>query len=112
MASMIAVGLASFANDIALPGGWGACMDVGGRHTGSLSGSMNMMGNLGGAMPGVVVPWVLNLSTPAGAAAQNWNAVFYLFAIVYVIGGVSWLFIDSTTPLEGRPRGENTGSFR
>jgi hypothetical protein len=55
---------------------------------------------------------VLNLSTPAGAAAQNWNAVFYLFAIVYVIGGVSWLFIDSTTPLEGRPRGENTGSFR
>jgi ACS family glucarate transporter-like MFS transporter len=101
MASMIAVGLASFANDIALPGGWGACMDVGGRHTGSLSGSMNMMGNLGGAMPGVVVPFVLDMFTPAGAEAQNWNAVFYLFAIVYVIGGVSWLFIDSTTPLEG-----------
>ena len=40
---------------------------------------------------------------PAGAAAQNWNAVFYLFAIVYVIGGLSWLFIDSTTPLEAEP---------
>jgi MFS family permease len=105
MASMFAVGLASFANDIALPGGWGACMDVGGRHTGSLSGSMNMMGNLGGAMPGVVVPLVLDTFTPAGAAAQNWNAVFVLFAIVYVVGGVSWLFIDSTTPLEAGSHG-------
>ena len=99
--SMFAVGLASFSNDLALPGGWGACMDIGGKHTGSLSGSMNMMGNFGGAMPGFVVPIVLNYTNPAGAAVLNWNAVFYMFAFVYGIGAVSWLFIDSVTPLEG-----------
>lgn len=98
--SMLAVGMASFCNDLAMPGGWGACMDVGGRHTGSLSGSMNMMGNLGGAMPGVVVPYVLALTNPPGAETADWNAVFYLFAAVYVVGGLSWLCIDPVTPLE------------
>jgi MFS family permease len=104
--SMLAVGLASFCNDLAMPGGWGACMDVGGKHTGSLSGSMNMMGNFGGAMPGFIVPMVLNLTNPPGAAAQSWNAVFYLFAIVYVIGGLSWIFLDPVTPLEQPARRE------
>jgi predicted MFS family arabinose efflux permease len=53
--AMISLGLASFSNDLAMASGWGACMDVGGRHAGSLSGSMNMMGNLGGAVGPVVV---------------------------------------------------------
>jgi len=101
--SMLAVGMASFCNDLALPGGWGACMDVGGRHTGSLSGSMNMMGNFGGALPGVVVPWVLAATNPPDAATADWNAVFYLFAAVYVVGALSWLGIDPVTPLESAP---------
>jgi MFS family permease len=97
--SMLAVGMASFCNDLAMPGAWGACMEVGGKHTGSLSGSMNMMGNLGGAVPGFVVPIVLSLTNVPDAAAPSWNAVFYLFAAVYVVGGLSWLAIDPVTPL-------------
>lgn len=97
--SMLAVGMASFCNDLAMPGAWGACMEVGGKHTGSLSGSMNMMGNLGGAMPGFVVPLVLSLTNLPDAASPSWNAVFYLFAAVYVVGGLSWLAIDPVTPL-------------
>ncbi|MFM2126145.1 MAG: putative sulfoacetate transporter SauU [Acidobacteriota bacterium] len=97
--SMLAVGMASFCNDLAMPGAWGACMEVGGKHTGSLSGSMNMMGNLGGAMPGFVVPMVLTLTNAPGATTPNWNSVFYLFAAVYVVGGLSWLAIDAVTPL-------------
>ena len=100
LASMLAVGVASFANDLAMPGSWGACMDLGGKHTGSLAGSMNMMGNFGGALPGVVVPLVLGLTAPAAGAPQSWNAAFYLFALVYAIGGIAWLFIDPVTPLE------------
>ena len=97
--SMFAVGFASFCNDLAMPGAWGACMEVGGKHTGSLSGSMNMMGNLGGAMPGFVVPIVLSLTNLPDATSTSWNAVFYLFAAVYVVGGLSWLAIDPVTPL-------------
>jgi hypothetical protein len=46
--AMLAMGLAGFCNDLQVPGAWGACMDMGGKYAGALSGSMkmNMMGNL------------------------------------------------------------------
>lgn len=92
--SVFAVGFASFFNDLAMPGAWGACMDVGGKHTGSLSGSMNMMGNAGGALAPMVVPLVL------AATNNNWSINFWMFAVVYFLGAVCWLFIDPVTPLE------------
>jgi len=41
--AMIAMGMASFSNDLVMPGAWAACMDVGGKYAGTLSGTMNMM---------------------------------------------------------------------
>ena len=96
--AMLAVGLASFGNDLAMPGGWGACMEVGGKHAGSLSGSMNMMGNFGGAVAPLAAPFFL------GLAAGSWNLNFYVFAGVYVVGAVCWFFIDPVTPLEEQVR--------
>ena len=92
--AMLAVGFASFGNDLAMPGGWGACMDVGGRCAGSLSGSMNMMGNLGGSVAPSAVAWVL------GQTWGSWSVNFHIFAFVYLIGAVCWFFIDPVTPLE------------
>jgi len=92
--AVLSVGIASFCNDLAMPGGWGACMDVGGRCAGSLSGSMNMMGNAGGALAPMIVPFVLK------AAHGDWNANFWMFAAVYALGAICWLFIDPVTPLE------------
>ena len=92
--SVFAVGLASFCNDLAMPGAWGACMDVGGRHTGSLSGSMNMMGNAGGALAPLMIPYVLAWTN------NNWNVNFWMFAAVYFLGALCWVFIDPVTPLE------------
>lgn len=92
--AVLSVGMASFCNDLAMPGAWGACMDVGGKYTGSLSGSMNMMGNAGGALAPMIVPFVLK------ATNDNWNANFAMFAVVYCLGALCWLFIDPVTPLE------------
>ena len=97
--SVLSVGMASFCNDLAMPGGWGACMDVGGKFAGSLSGSMNMMGNAGGALAPMVVPFVLTLTH------NNWNANFVMFAVVYFLGALCWLFIDPVTPLEEQVKG-------
>src|SRR5207244_10570101 len=58
--AVASLGLASFSNDLAMASAWGACMDVGGRHAGSLSGSMNMMGNLGGAVAPAVMGYILD----------------------------------------------------
>ena len=104
--AMIAMGLASFANDLAMAPDWAACMDVGGRLAGSLSGSMNMMGNLGGAAGAVVVGYILNstkLSAEAPPTTQGWITAFLVAAAIYGVGAIAWLFIDPVTPLEADP---------
>ncbi len=101
--AMVALGLASFANDLAMAPDWAACMDVGGRLAGSLSGSMNMMGNLGGAVGAAVVGFVLEgskINPAAPPTMEGWITVFVLAAAIYVVGGVAWMFIDPVTPLE------------
>ncbi len=87
--SVLAIGMASLFNDLAMPAAWGACMDVGGRYTGALSGSMNMMGNAGGAIAPMVVPLVL------AATDNNWSINMGLFALSYFLGAVCWCFINS-----------------
>jgi nitrate/nitrite transporter NarK len=89
IASVLAIGLAAFFSDLALPGAWGACMDVGGRHTGALSGSMNMLGQCGGAIAPMAVPLVLS------ATNNNWTVNMVLFAFSYFLGAVCWAFIKS-----------------
>jgi len=91
---MGAMGLASFFGDLCMPCAWGACMDVGGRFSGTYSGSMNMMGNLGGAAGPVVVGYLLK------ATDQNWGIVYDLSGAALLVGAVCWLFIDPVTPLE------------
>ena len=86
--SVLAIGMASMCSDISLPGAWGACMDVGGKHTGALSGGMNMMGNAGGAVAPLVVPLVLKFT------GNNWNANIWMFAIAYFLGAACWAFVN------------------
>jgi MFS family permease len=89
VASVLAIGLAALCSDLAMPGAWGACMDVGGRHTGALSGSMNMMGQVGGAIAPMAVPLVL------AATNNNWTINMGLFALSYFLGAICWAFINS-----------------
>lgn len=91
--AMVAMGLASFANDLVMPSSWGACMDVGGKYAGTLSGSMNMMGNLGGSLAPVVLGYVVG-------ATKNWLINFYIMAAVYLLAALCWLLIDPVTPLD------------
>ena len=51
---MLMMGFASFCNDLIMPGAWASCMDIGGKYAGTVSGSMNMMGNLAGFVAPVV----------------------------------------------------------
>jgi hypothetical protein len=92
--SMIAMGLASFCNDLVMPGAWAACMDIGGKYAGTLAGSMNMMGNMAGFVAPVVGGYIL-----AGTGG-NYNVFLYVMAAVYFLGTLTWPFIDPVTPLE------------
>lgn len=92
--AVMAMAFASFCNDLAMPGSWGACMDVGGRYAGTLSGTMNMSGNGGGALASTLAGVMLN------ATNNNWNLVIYVAAAVYFVGAFFWLALDPVTPLE------------
>jgi MFS family permease len=94
LAKMVVIGLASFCNDMVMPPAWGACMDVGGKFSGTLSGAMNMTGNFGGVVAPIATAWMLR------TFANNWNAVFYLSAISYIMGAILWTKLDPVTPVE------------
>ena len=98
LAAMLAIGMASFCNDFVMPVAWSSAADIGGEHAGTLSGAMNMWGNLGGALSPIAIGYMLD------ATHNNWNLTFYVSAAVYLTGAVFWSFLDPVTPL-GRETG-------
>jgi len=92
--AMVTMGLASFCNDLVMPPAWAACMDIGGKYAGTVSGSMNMMGNLAGFAAPVFGGYVLQRT------GGNWNVFLYTMAAIYLVGTICWPFIDPVTPLE------------
>jgi sugar phosphate permease len=97
--AMIAMGMASFCNDLVMPGAWAACMDIGGKYAGTLAGSMNMMGNLAGFVAPTVGGFILEW-TKDSHGIGDWNMFLYLMAGVYLTGTLVWPFIDPVTPLQ------------
>ncbi|MCZ2148723.1 MAG: MFS transporter [Bryobacterales bacterium] len=97
--AMICMGLASFCNDLVMPGAWAACMDIGGSYAGTLAGSMNMMGNLAGFVAPLTGGLLLDM-TKKQTGASDWNLFLYMMAGVYLLGTIVWPFIDPVRPLE------------
>jgi MFS transporter, ACS family, glucarate transporter len=97
--AMLSMGMASFFNDVTMPGSWTTCMDVGGKYAGTVSGSMNMMGNFGGMAGPLVVGLVLQYTN------SDWQLAFAISSVIYFLGAICWLFIDPVTPLEKKVKG-------
>src|SRR5216684_2746349 len=91
---MLAMGMANFFNDLAMPPSWAACMDIGGKYAGTVAGSMNMVGNLAGFASPVIGGYIL------AATNRDWNIFLYVMAAVYLAGPLIWPFIDPETPIE------------
>ena len=92
--AMVAMGLASFSLDLALPVCWRTAMDVGGKYAGTISGTMNMAGQIGGALGPIVVGYILQYMN------HNWTLTFAISAAIYALGGLCWIWIDPVTPVE------------
>ncbi|MGO9257835.1 MAG: MFS transporter [Bryobacteraceae bacterium] len=107
--AMIAMGIASFSNDLVMPGAWASAMDLGGKYCGTVSGAMNMWGNIGGALGPLVNGYILgggleiklfHLNWALHWGGGNWNLTFYIAAGVYLMGIVCWSLLDPVTPLD------------
>jgi sugar phosphate permease len=94
--AMVFLGMASFCNDLVMPCAWGSCMDIGGKYAGTLSGSMNMMGNFAGFFS----PWIGGIILDK---TGSWDNYFYTFIAAYALGALCWPFLNSRHTLEGAP---------
>jgi sugar phosphate permease len=92
--AMLVLGMAGLFNDFVMPAAWAGCMDVGGRYAGTVSGAMNMMASIAGALSPLVIGYLLAFT------GQNWTLTFYISSAVYGLGAVCWLFLDAHTPME------------
>jgi len=85
---VVVIALASFFGDLALASCWATCLDVGGELAGTVSGFMNMCGNLGGFLSPIVTAFLVQ-------TLGSWKFPIFLSGVVYFMGALLWLRIDS-----------------
>jgi MFS transporter, ACS family, glucarate transporter len=66
---------------------WAVCLDVGRKYAGVVTGCMNTVGNIAGAIAPLVVGYAIK-------KWESWSAPFYVMAAVFLFGAAMWLFVD------------------
>ncbi len=66
---------------------WSMSADIGKSSAGSVSGVMNMGGQLGGALTASLTPWI--------AEKFGWTSSFMVAAVLCFVGGLCWLLVQA-----------------
>jgi ACS family glucarate transporter-like MFS transporter len=88
--------IAIFGADMTLSPSWSFCIDIGGRHAGKVSGTMNMAGNLGSALVALAFPYLL-LWTGGP------TTFFHIGAALSAAAAVAWLFANPARKISDLP---------
>ncbi|HEY2909202.1 MAG TPA: MFS transporter, partial [Gemmataceae bacterium] len=93
--------LVGFFNDLIMGPSWAAAQDIGRRYAAIVSGTMNMVGNLGGALTNLVTGLILAAYTvDKKVEPTGYIICFTMYAIIYGLGVLSWLLIDTSKPID------------
>jgi ACS family glucarate transporter-like MFS transporter len=84
--------VAIFGADMTLSPSWAVCVDIGRRHSGAVSGTMNMAGNLGSFLTSLAFPYLLAWT---GSSAT----FFYVAAGLNLAAIVLWWRVRPDQPL-------------
>ena len=87
--TVVWLALAYASSDLALPIAWAVCLDVGGKHAGTVTAAMNTAGQLGAFCTTVAFGYLVG-------AFGTYNAPLFPIALMSAIGAVAWLRIDAT----------------
>lgn len=88
--------LMGFMNDLIMAPAWAVCQDIGQDYAATVSGAMNMFGNLMGAVSGILVT---GLILKAYEGTTGIVVCFCLYGITYFVGVGLWAMIDPTKPI-------------
>lgn len=93
---ILAFSVAVFGVDMTLSPSWSFCMDIGGKRSGSVSASMNMVGNIGSALSAIIFPYfVASVTIPLLAPeAGNGNSFFIFCGVLNFLSILAWLLMD------------------
>jgi ACS family glucarate transporter-like MFS transporter len=84
LGAVVCFALATFGVDLTLCPSWTACMDIARERTGTLTGVMNMVGNIGSFVSSVTFPYLLDLTHSA-------QSYFFLAAFMNLAAAAFWL---------------------
>ena len=84
--TVAAMCVAIFGSDMILSPSWSTCLDIGGKNVGSVSGTMNMAGNLGAFVASLAFPYLADWT-------GTHKPFFYLAAALNVVAIFMWLRI-------------------
>ena len=91
--AMLALALSFGSSDLILAVCWATCLDIGRQYAGTVSGTMNSLGQLGGVIAPVLVGWLVQ-------EFGSWRLPLLLSAGYYVVSALLWLLIDAERPLD------------
>lgn len=109
-----------FCNDLIMAPAWATCQDIGGKYAATVSGAMNMFGNLVGAVSGIFVTGMILKAYTVNAGTTEeyvsdagYITCFAVYAAVYFLGVGLWLLIDASKPVvqEDAPRVSKGGDL-
>ena len=94
--AIIFISLAVFGADMTLSPSWATCVDIGREYSGTVSGTMNMAGNLGSFFTALAFPYLLDLT-------GSDQPFFFLTAALNALAVVLWWYIVNDRPLDLAP---------
>ena len=90
--------LMGFLNDLIMAPAWAVCQDIGRDYAATVSGTMNMFGNLVGAVSTLLVTGLI-MKHYKDDQTQGMLICFSMYGVVYLVGVGLWLLIDASKPI-------------
>jgi MFS transporter, ACS family, glucarate transporter len=90
--AIVCLSIAIFGADMSISPSWSTCMDVGKEHSGKVSGTMNMAGNLGSFVTALAFPYLLEWT-------GDEKAFFYIASVFSFLAILCWLNIKPNKPI-------------
>lgn len=85
--ALVFLGLSFGSAELILAVTWATCMDIGGSAAGVVSGTMNSLGQVGGAL----APWLIGLMVDR---TGSWEPPLLVSAAYYIASAMLWLLVE------------------
>lgn len=92
MWTIACLALAYAGSDFMLPVAWAVCLDIGGKHSGAVSGAMNTAGNLGGFFTTIAFGYIVD-------GTGDYSLPLIPIILMSALSAIAWFKIDATRPL-------------